>query len=125
MNKSMKSVADQVTGKVKKAIGTATSNEALEARGERQIQQGKGNRQAAPSEQVDASAITPGLPVVCSEGGKFAVVDHMEGSDTIKLKRDESGQHHYIPLSWVTRVDSEVHVDRPGDEAMQQWSTEA
>jgi len=47
----------------------------------------------------------------------------MEGSDTIKLKKDKQGQHHYIPLSWVTKVDDKVHVDRPGDQAMKEWST--
>jgi len=65
--------------------------------------------------------ITEHMPVVCSEGGQFATVDHMEGPDWIKLTRDDSGQHHWIPLDWVTRVDDKVHVDRPGDQAMQDW----
>jgi hypothetical protein len=72
---------------------------------------------------VDPEDIRPGLPVVCSENGQFAVVDHLEGKDTIKLKKDESEQHHFIPLSWVTFVDDKVHVDRPGDQAMRDWST--
>lgn len=72
---------------------------------------------------IEPSKIKPDAPVVCSENGQFAVVDHMEGSSTIKLKRDDAGQHHYIPLSWVTSVDDKVHVDRPGKEAMRQWST--
>lgn len=73
---------------------------------------------------VNASQIKPNTPVVCSEDGQFAVVDHMEGSDLIKLNKDDSGQHHYIPLSWVTSVDDKIHVDRTGDEAMRDWSTE-
>jgi hypothetical protein len=72
---------------------------------------------------VDAGAITPDLPVVCSENGQFAVVDRMEGRSSIKLKKDEKGQHHYIPLSWVTFVDDKVHIDRPGDQAMRDWSS--
>jgi hypothetical protein len=62
------------------------------------------------------------MPVVCSNGGQFAVVDHVEG-DSIKLTRKDSpdGQHHWIPLSWVTRVDDHVHVDRPGEQAMREW----
>ena len=32
-------------------------------------------------------------------------------------------QHHYIPLEWVTSVDDKVHVDRPGKQAMQEWTT--
>lgn len=63
------------------------------------------------------------MPVVCSEDGQFAVVDHLQGTDSIKLRKDDSGQHHFIPLSWVTSVDGKVHVDRPGDQAMREWST--
>jgi hypothetical protein len=59
---------------------------------------------------------------VCSNNGQFAVVDHLEGM-SIKLKKDDSGQHHYIPLSWVTKVDEAVHVDRPGSQAKREWST--
>ena len=62
------------------------------------------------------------MPVVCSEGGQFATVDRVEG-ETIKLTKDNTGQHHYIPMDWVERVDRHVHVDRPGDQAMREWST--
>lgn len=72
---------------------------------------------------INASQIKPNTPVVCSKNGQFATVDHVEGTDSIKLKKDDAGQHHYIPLSWVTSVDDKVHVDRTGDEAMKQWST--
>ena len=75
---------------------------------------------------ITANQIKPDMPVVCSLDGQFAVVDHMEGQSTIKLKKDENGQHHYIPLSWVTSTENdEVKVDRPGDQAMQQWATTA
>jgi len=71
-----------------------------------------------------ATQITEHMPVVCSEGGQFATVDHMDG-DYIKLTKKDSpdGQHHWIPMSWVTRVDEHVHVDRPGKQAMQEWLT--
>jgi len=72
--------------------------------------------------RVDPASIVPHAPVMCSENGQFAVVDHMESNDTIKLAKDRSGQHHFIPLSWVTFVDDKVHVDRPGDQAMLEWS---
>jgi hypothetical protein len=67
--------------------------------------------------------ITEHMPVVCSENGQFAVVDHMEGADIIKLERDAEGKHHYIPLAWVTAVDDKVHIDRPGDQAKREWAT--
>lgn len=72
---------------------------------------------------IKATEIKPHTPVVCSENGQFAEVDRMEGSNSIKLKRDADGEHHYIPLSWVKFVDDKVHVDRPGDQAMRDWST--
>ena len=73
---------------------------------------------------VNTSEIKPDMPVICSQGGQFATVDHMEGADSIKLKKDDSGQHHYIPVSWVTSiVNGKVKVDRPGEDAMNDWMT--
>ena len=69
---------------------------------------------------VDRNAIKEHMPVVCSNNKQFATVDHVDG-DYIKLTKDEHGQHHWIPLSWVTRVDQHVHIDRPGDQAMREW----
>ena len=68
------------------------------------------------------SQIREHMPVVCSEDVQFGTVDRVE-NDSIKLTKDDSGQHHWIPMDWVTRVDDKVHVDRPGREAMKQWST--
>jgi hypothetical protein len=67
-----------------------------------------------------AQGIREHMPVVCSNDKQFATVDHLDG-DYIKLTRDQSGQHHWIPTGWVTRVDDRVHVDRPGDQAMREW----
>lgn len=72
---------------------------------------------------IQSSQIKPEMPVVCSKDGQFAVVDHMEGSDTIKLQKDSKGQHHFIPLLWVTSTaNGKVTIDRPGDQAMKEWS---
>lgn len=71
---------------------------------------------------INASQIKPHTPVVCSNNGQFAVVDQVEGTDFIKLTRDDKGLHHYIPMKWVTSVDDEVHIDRPGDQAMREWT---
>ena len=73
---------------------------------------------------INIQQVKPGMPVVCSENGQFAVVDHPEGKDSIKLKKDKTGKHHFIPVSWVTTVDEKVHIDRPGDQATQEWRTE-
>jgi hypothetical protein len=71
---------------------------------------------------VDRNSIKPHMPVVCSNNKQFATVDHVDG-DYIKLTKDDSPDHHHhwIPLSWVTRVDQHVHIDRPGDQAMREW----
>jgi hypothetical protein len=71
---------------------------------------------------IEISKIKADMPVVCSEDGQFAVVDHMQGREAIKLKKDKAGQHHFIPLSWVKSVDDKVHIDRTGDQAMKDWS---
>ena len=76
---------------------------------------------------MTAAEITPGMPVVCGmdEHAQFATVDHMEGADTIKLRRDEAGRHHYIPLSWAKRiVDGKIQVDRAASDVMAAWTTE-
>lgn len=72
---------------------------------------------------ISAQEIKPDMPVVCSQDGQFAVVDHVQGQDCIKLKKDNSGQHHFIPMKWVTLVNDKVHVDRPGEQAMNEWET--
>ena len=74
---------------------------------------------------MTAAEIQPGMPVVCGtdDTAQFATVDHMEGND-IKLKRDDAGNHHYIPLSWARRaVDGKIQVDRPAQDVMAQWRT--
>ena len=67
--------------------------------------------------------IKPHMPVVCSNNDQIALVDHLEGADEIKLTKDKDGQHHYIPISWVTSVDDKVHLDRPCREALADWKT--
>lgn len=69
---------------------------------------------------MDATKIRERMPVVCSNNQQFGEVDRVEG-DSIKLTKDQSGQHHWIPMEWVRTVDSQVHVDRPGQQAMKEW----
>jgi hypothetical protein len=71
---------------------------------------------------MDTTKIKEHMPVVCSNNNQFGTVDKVEG-DSIKLTKDKSGQHHWIPTKWVTSVDTAVHVDRPGEQAMREWST--
>lgn len=75
-----------------------------------------------PKTPFDISKIKPEMPVLSSDDKPFAKVDHLEGT-SLKLNKDEKGVHHYIPLTWIKTVDDKVHVDRPGDKAMQEWAT--
>jgi hypothetical protein len=81
--------------------------------------------QAKTSKPIDTATVKADMPVVCSKNGQFAVVDHLEGQDSIKLKKDGTGKHHFIPMSWVKLVDDKIHIDRPGEQAMKEWRTEA
>lgn len=72
---------------------------------------------------IDTTEIKPDMPVVCSQDGQFATVDHMEGPDFIKLNKDKTGQHHYIPVKWVVSTENgKVKIDRPGEVAMTDWT---
>lgn len=73
-------------------------------------------------DQSKLQQIKPHMAVVCSKDKQFGQVDHVEGK-SLKLTKDSSGQHHFIPLDWVKIVDDKVHIDRTGDEAMKQWTT--
>lgn len=70
---------------------------------------------------ANISQIHEHMPVLCSNNEQFGTVDHVDKDNTIKLTKDKQGQHHWIPMSWVTRVDDKVHVDRPGDQVMKEW----
>lgn len=59
------------------------------------------------------------MAVYSNDGSKVGVVDRFAG-ETIKLTRSDSpdGQHHFIPASWVERVDSTVHLSKSRTECM-------
>lgn len=69
--------------------------------------------------------IKPHMAVVCLGDAELGTVDHVEGTDAIKLTKDGRGEHHYIPLEWVRSVDDKIHIDRDLSQAKQDWSTRA
>ncbi len=73
-----------------------------------------------------AGQIKDHMEILCSQGMHVGTVDHLEGSDRIKLtKKDSDDQkHHFIPLSTVDRVDAKVHLNKPCDEIKSLWTTE-
>ena len=60
---------------------------------------------------AQASDIRPHMQVLGSDGTHVGTVDGVEG-DRIKLTRKDSadGQHHYVALASVARVDAHVHL---------------
>jgi hypothetical protein len=67
------------------------------------------------------------MEVLGSDGQHVGTVDHLEGSDKIKLTKTDSknGQHHLIPLSLVDHVDAHVHLNKPAKDVQAQWQSAA
>jgi len=57
-------------------------------------------------------------------GKKVGVVDQV-GGGAIKLTKKDSpdGQHHFLPVGWVERVDSHVHLKKSSMETEQNWKS--
>jgi hypothetical protein len=66
------------------------------------------------------------MDVIASDGAKIGTVDHLQGAE-IKLTKsaDPSGQHHLIPVDWVAKVDSHVHLSKAANDVKKQWKTAA
>ncbi|MEO7504361.1 MAG: DUF2171 domain-containing protein [Sphingomicrobium sp.] len=62
---------------------------------------------------VSSSDIRKDMDVLASDGQRIGRVDEVE-DNRIKVTREGSpdGQHHYVPLTDVSRVDSQVHLSR-------------
>lgn len=73
---------------------------------------------------IDPNSIRAGMPIIGSDGETLGKVDGVEGGAglpqdaRIKLARDTSpdGQHHYVPMIDVARVDEHVHLGRTAAE---------
>ena len=78
-----------------------------------------------PAEGTNAG-IKDRMHVIAFCGKKVGVVDHVEGG-TIKLTKNDSpdGQHHFIPVEWVERVDSHVYLKKNSKETEQNWKSDA
>jgi molybdenum cofactor cytidylyltransferase len=124
-------VAVRVDGPIPADVDTDEDWRALQ-RGNQALEhrlRGKSPIAALPSEPstrgntMDFSqAIREHMPVVGSDSRDVGMVDGLAEPEMIKLTKDEEGNHHWIPLAWVTRVDESVHLDRPGRQVIKEWS---
>jgi hypothetical protein len=66
-----------------------------------------------------ASEVKEHMEVLDSDGQHVGTVDRVEG-DEIKLTKNDSsdGEHHFVPIDWVERIDGSVHLNRTTDEVM-------
>ncbi len=72
-----------------------------------------------------AEQIREHMPVIAADGAQIGTVDHLEGSNRIKLTKTDSpdGKHHIIPLEWIDHVDTHVHLSKNADEVRGEWTT--
>lgn len=75
---------------------------------------------------MNASQIQPHMRVVGSDKQAVGTVDNLE-QDRIKLTKNDpqaGGQHHYIPMQWVDRVeDQEVRLNKTAADARSGWQS--
>jgi len=127
-------MANKVTDKVAEA-GHATAEAAknvghkIAAGAEKVVDYVKektGHGGPAEGTNTGVDGIRERMDVIASCGKKIGVVDHVEGG-TIKLTKKDSpdDQHHFIPLGWVARVDSHVHLTKNSKEAELGWKSDA
>lgn len=59
-----------------------------------------------------ATEIKEHMEVVGADGRHVGTVDHLDGDDQIKLTRNDSadGEHHFLAVDLVERVDDRVHL---------------
>ena len=71
-----------------------------------------------------ATTIVPHMEVRDSSGAKVGTVDHYDGGDSMKLAKHDSpdGMHHFIPTSWIARVDEHVHLSKSGTDVKSGWT---
>ena len=142
-----------VKGRIKEAAGALTGNDELRAEGKTDQAVGK-VKQVAEKAVDKVEQVSPHMPrgkpergndelctegtnagiagikvhmnVIASCGKKIGVVDAVEGS-AIKLTKKDSpdDQHHFIPVGWVERVDSHVHLKKNSVETEQNWKSTA
>ena len=66
------------------------------------------------------------MDVLASCGKKIGVVDGVE-ENALKLTRQDSPDslHHYVPISWISRVDDRVHLIKNSEETVEGWQSSA
>ena len=106
--KTAKTVGSSIAEKVERAVDYVKESVGME------------------TEDLGVPGIREHMDVIASCGKKVGVVDRVEG-DAIKLTRKDSpdDQHHFIPVNWVEKVDSHVHLNKNSKVTEQGWKSDA
>jgi len=107
-----------------KSAGHEIAEKAEQAKDWVKEKTGLGEKECGAAKGV--ADIRPHMDVISSCGCKVGKVDHLEGA-SIKLTRNDSpdGQHHFVPIGWVARVDDHVHLTKNADETKREWKADA
>ena len=73
---------------------------------------------------ADIRQIKEHMEVLAADGKHVGTVDYLEGDSQIKLTKSDptsGGKHHLIPVSWVSRIDQRVHLNKNANDVTAQW----
>lgn len=73
---------------------------------------------------INTQEIKKHANVIASCGKHVGTVDHLEGTDQIKLTKNDAsdGHHHLIPVSWVAEIKGDdVILNKNAEEVTQGW----
>jgi hypothetical protein len=77
---------------------------------------------------INTQNIKEHMEVLGSDSQHVGTVDHLEGGNRIKLTKSDTksgGQHHFISIDWVAKVDDKVRLKKTAKDAMAQWQAAA
>ncbi|HET9715874.1 MAG TPA: DUF2171 domain-containing protein [Pseudolabrys sp.] len=72
---------------------------------------------------VNAQDIKEHMEVCGSDGEHVGTIDCTKDDQIILTKSDSrsGGEHHVIPLAWVSSVDEKVRLNKPAKDAIAGW----
>ncbi|MFW2012964.1 DUF2171 domain-containing protein [Acinetobacter bereziniae] len=71
---------------------------------------------------INVESIKNHSDVIAACGTKVGEVDHLVGTDQIKLTKHGDGHHHLIPTSWVGQIqDQKVILTKDSQEVKDTW----
>lgn len=72
---------------------------------------------------INVNDIKPHAAVIAACGTKVGDVDHLEGSNQIKLTKHGDGHHHLIPTAWVSQINGDqIILNKDSEEVKSEWT---